>query len=207
MNLITNDCIGAFLYMNVIKENFKNPFMWTRIDLNEFYKLIKLYKEIDFKEIKFTDRTSLKNNLFELCVDQKFNVLMPHMKFDKRCNKVIKRGNDVYYYKIWEYIIDKWYDRLKRMTEEPIFVCHLDYKQTYDSTLDETLFNEIVKYCENNNIKSLFISQLKFDDMTETDYVKKIYFPVYKSSYSHGPQYLIDDYHDLITEKLNELNH
>lgn len=69
--------------------------------------------------------------------------------------------NDVYYCKIWEYIVDKYEERLKRMlmkNETPVFITeweHLDYDETAFWKIEkEHLKYKLVVITYNKNIKT-----------------------------------------------------
>jgi uncharacterized protein (DUF1919 family) len=36
MNIIANDCAGAYLYRDSMKTEFLNPFIWSSIDIDNF---------------------------------------------------------------------------------------------------------------------------------------------------------------------------
>lgn len=40
MNIISNNCVGGFLY-NIRKEKYKNPFIWMRVTGESLKRLIK----------------------------------------------------------------------------------------------------------------------------------------------------------------------
>ena len=50
MNIISNDCTASFIYKE-INEEFKNPFIWTSIDIDNFIKLIENYDTLNFNNI------------------------------------------------------------------------------------------------------------------------------------------------------------
>ena len=50
MNIISNDCTAGFIYKE-INEEFKNPFIWTSIDIDNFIKLIENYDTLNFNNI------------------------------------------------------------------------------------------------------------------------------------------------------------
>lgn len=52
MNIIANDCAGAYIYKDHLKRDFMNPFIWSSIDIANFIKLIEFYNTIDFKNIQ-----------------------------------------------------------------------------------------------------------------------------------------------------------
>jgi len=119
---IVNSCVGAYLYKLCMKKKFDNPFMWGLIDFNSMYYMIQNFENINFKNFEL-----LKDNNwnFSLKIDDKIIIKYIHYKFDPKATKIIKKDFDVFYNKIWEYIIQKYEERLERMLnikEEPIFI-------------------------------------------------------------------------------------
>jgi hypothetical protein len=105
-----------------MKKKFDNPFMWGLIDFNSMYYMIQNFENINFKNFEL-----LKDNNwnFSLKIDDKIIIKYIHYKFDPKATKIIKKDFDVFYNKIWEYIIQKYEERLERMLnikEEPIFI-------------------------------------------------------------------------------------
>ena len=51
-NIISNDCVGAYIYRDCLNTDNLNPFVWCSIDIENFSKLIENYDNINFKNIK-----------------------------------------------------------------------------------------------------------------------------------------------------------
>ncbi len=144
MNIIANSCVGAFLTRDYLKEEFSNPFVWSYIDNKSFYNLIKNYDNINW----FNYELIKDNNWnFSIIIDKQIKVDYPHYKFDINATKLTyfdedKQNRNVYSNKIWEYIIEKYEERTKRMlnkNEKPLFLlatCYdfniKDYNHHYD---------------------------------------------------------------------------
>lgn len=122
MNIICNSCIGGFIYKNELKTSFKNPFIWNIIDFNSMYYMVKNFNQINFNNYELIKD---KKWNFSIVIDGKVKIQYVHYKFDSKSNKPITKYIDVYYNKIWEFIIEKYESRLKRMKEEnsnPLFL-------------------------------------------------------------------------------------
>lgn len=144
MNIISNSCVGAFLTRDYLKEEFSNPFIWSYIDNKSFYNLIKNYDNINW----FNYELVKDNNWnFSIIIDKQIKVDYPHYKFDKNANELTyfdedNQNRNVYSNKIWEYIIEKYEERTRRMltkNEKPLFLlatCYdfniKDYNHHYD---------------------------------------------------------------------------
>jgi uncharacterized protein (DUF1919 family) len=135
MNIISNNCVGGFLY-NIRKEEYKNPFIWMRITGESLKQLVLNYDKINFNNYELTKD---KNWNFSIIVDNIVQIHYSHYKFDAKCNKPIKVNNEIKYNKIWEYIVAKYEERLKKMTETPIFVLDVWYGMYNDQPNE---FNE-----------------------------------------------------------------
>lgn len=119
MNIISNSCLGSYISRDCLKSPYNNPFCWSVIDDNSICNLIKNYQKIDFNKYELTKD---KNWNFYITIDKQVKVWYVHYRFSKTDNTIRKDDVDVFYNKIWEYIIDCYEKRIKRMTETPIFV-------------------------------------------------------------------------------------
>lgn len=122
MNLIGNTCVASYITRDFLKQQFSNPFCWNIIDYDSMYYLINHWSEIDF--LNFNIEKDDKWNL-SIIIDGNVKVQYIHYHFDRNCSSPKVRGNDVYYNKIWEFCVDKYKSRVKRMLdthEEPIFI-------------------------------------------------------------------------------------
>ena len=180
MKIIANDCCGARIYNGVLKENYKTPFIWTRIHNRCFYNLCKQYDLLnfnDFEIIKENDKM-----LFSMSFND-IKISFEHVIFNPKYNNPTKIPPDIHYNKPWKYIFEKWNERLDRMKNElnePIFVFHLDenyiklyrgkeylykiidlFKQNNKKCLVMTDFDDVYLYNLPNNIKYIKIGNPK----------------------------------------------
>ena len=122
MNLIGNTCVASYITRDFLKQQFSNPFCWNIIDYDSMYHLINHWSEIDF--LNFTIEKDDKWNL-SIIIDGNVKVQYIHYHFDRNCASPKVRGNDVYYNKIWEFCVDKYKSRVKKMLEakeDPTFI-------------------------------------------------------------------------------------
>ena len=121
--IICNDCLGARLYEKLGKQ-FSNPFMWNVIKPADFLKLCANWNKIDFEKIRsIYDK---ENNMYGLEIDNKISIYYPHYKKDDSHLTPFKQGIDVFYKFIDKYITEKYFARLERMKERPIFILDVD---------------------------------------------------------------------------------
>lgn len=175
MNLISNCCAAAYIYRDYLKVQYPNPFIWSSIaTYDDMHNLIKNYKNINFNNvemIKFCDYIPITywteynkqyKYLTGLKVDNTFNVFWVHNYYDPNCKTPKICGGEVYYYKNYEYTLDNWYKRIKRMNlnEKPIFMVltQRNHGSTFENSLqllkdfpDEniimiTSFKELLQY-------------------------------------------------------------
>lgn len=146
MNLISNTCVGACLY-KCLNMNYGNPFCWNFIDFNSMYYLIE-----NFENINFLDFTLIKDAKwnFSIIIENKIKIQYVHYKFDKNATKIKIVKADVFYNKIWEYIVEKYKERLKRMNEKPIFIIASIHKYHYYT---EPEIYKICELCRKKNYK------------------------------------------------------
>ena len=156
MNIISNSCIGGFLMRDYLKEKFNNPFIWSYIDNISFFNLIKNYENINWLNFELIKD---KNWNFCILVDNLVKINYPHYHFDPNANKITFFDDDnqhrnVYYNKIWEYIVEKYKTRTERMLKinvKPIFILASCYDGLNDlHQYDNIIINKI------DNLKTEF---------------------------------------------------
>lgn len=122
MQIISNNCLGGFIYRFLNKE-FNNPFIWSLILNPYFEELIENLKTINYNDFTLNKSTK-KLDTFNLLINNKIKLDYIHYHFNENFNKPTicdkygkpdKTGVDVYYNKIWEYIVEKYLNRLNRM--------------------------------------------------------------------------------------------
>lgn len=130
MNLISQNCLSGNIYKNCLKQQFGNPFIWTVVDFNSMLHLVKCWYNINFANYELVKDEHWN---FSIIIDNTVRVQYVHYIFDPKATTIQMHCNvrgDIKYCKIWEYIIQKYEERLNRMLEkkeEPIFcICNSD---------------------------------------------------------------------------------
>lgn len=119
-NIVCNDCVGARIYQEK-KHNYANPFSWCLIPPKDFEVLYKNFNTINFKNY----RLDKEGQWYKIIIDDKVTVFYPHYRYDPNFKEIkSKKPGDlnVYYYKIEDYIKERYEARLARMSGKPIFV-------------------------------------------------------------------------------------
>lgn len=152
MILISHNCLSGHLY-RLLKQKYTCPFIWTVIDFNSMKTLITEWNKINFKNYNLEKDNNWN---FSLIIDNKIKVQYVHYKFDPSAKTLIKKGpGNIYYNKIWEYIINCYEKRSERMIKdniEPIF-CIANFNTIYsDAIYSEKQLNELSQY---KNVKIL----------------------------------------------------
>lgn len=146
MNLISNTCTGALVYRDYFKSPYNNPFCWNFIDAENYYNLIINFENINFSNYDLIRKDTWK---FYIKIDNLVTVYYPHYRFSKYYNKVTQIKDDVFYNKIWEYIVEKYESRAKRMinlNEVPVFIVGSTNKgQLYSKEQFNKFFNITTK--------------------------------------------------------------
>lgn len=175
MNIICNNCVGGRLY-EIRKEQFSSPFIWERIEHSDFIYLIKNFEKINFTNAEFSlEYYKSKDYQNVLCkVDNKISIHFTHYVYDKETNTPTKRNLDILHKDITEYCKTKYFNRLNRMKDNPIFVYSLNrfhysdeeyHKRIKDISLilDKNIY--IITYESKqisielpNNIKVIYVS-------------------------------------------------
>lgn len=138
MLVFSNNCCGAYLY-NYLDVQYNNPAIWCRILFDSMYELIINYHDIDWLNYEIR-KSILKQNTFDIIVDDRLFINYSHYMFDpnyKTVNTTSKYDDlhkvhymgDVKYCKIWEYVVQKYVIRSKRLlecNEQPCFIIRDD---------------------------------------------------------------------------------
>lgn len=120
MNLVGNTCVASYITRDCLKQPFVNPFVWNIINFESCYNLVKYWDKLNFKNYELIKD---KNWNFSIIIDNKVKVQYVHYRFSKEHSKLIIKNNDVYYNRIWEYIIEKYNKRIINIRKEnPIFI-------------------------------------------------------------------------------------
>lgn len=161
MILLSNNCFGGFIYKNILEEQYNSPFVWCRIWEDDYFTLIKDFENINFMnfEIHKTKENEKINDLmecnFNIIIDNKIKVFYNHYRFSSKDDKIRKDGIDIYYNKIWEYIVEKYKERTKRMLTDktkPIILLHCQLGHYYN------IQNDIIKLCNNKKYKYILLT-------------------------------------------------
>lgn len=191
MNIISTNCLAGHLYRDLLKCEYKNPFIWTNIWNKDFLYLIEHFKEIDFHNYEIQKNSNLLL-LFKICIDNKVNVEYNHYIFSTKYNTPTKIGIDIYYNKIWEYISEKYEKRLSLMNNNIDLVAIDDFGGDYD-------INKIYNICKEKQIK-LFMCTDNIPEETNDNCIIRKRFIV--ENHGPGPGDIHLKYGDLIKEFL-----
>lgn len=174
MRIISNDCFSGYLYKHLNKQ-FNHPFFWDLIHIDDFTRLIKNFKNLNFENIEIKCDPGLKN--FRIILDEKIILNKIYYIFNATDDVPRKEGVNVYSNKIWEHIYNEYMKRLSRMQDDDvIFILHndtwcddakdKDYKQKVKS---------LITYCKENKIKLIYLTSFDIDE-EDTSTFKKIFF-------------------------------
>lgn len=175
MNLVNNSCIGSYITQKISPDGFHNPFQWCQIDFESMYYMIKNWSSINWFNYELVKDDKWN---FSIIIDNHIKVNYIHYRFDKNALSPIVKGTEVFYCKIWEYIIEKYETRIKRMlklNEEPIFIL----ANIHDYEINHYTIEEQNKIIELNKYKTI-IAFSKNTKMTSDNSEVINYNTVYK---------------------------
>lgn len=161
MNIISNNCVAAYIYKELLKEEYPHPFMWCYIYGKDFLSLIENYSSINFNDFELSNEGNVLSNNFYIKVGNvKLRYL--HYYFDKNYKIPTLTGynkTDVRYNKIWEYIVEKYTNRLKRFNQnEQPFIIWYDPHNKFNKEL-----KQLPKICEKLCYKCMIFSNEKIE--------------------------------------------
>lgn len=156
MNIISNTCLGAYIQRDILHQQYNNPFCWNIIDAKSMLYLIENYDSINFMNYELVKDAKWN---FTLIIDKHIYVKYVHYLFSPMDDSPRIHNADVYYNKIWEYIIHKYEERLIRMKEnnlKPIFVIGTSWPGNFYTAKEiEMIANANTNYkiiISNNNL-------------------------------------------------------
>ena len=127
-NIITNCCLGAFVTRNILKTQFNNPFVWAWVNATDICYLLEKYETVDFTKFKLQKYTTTPlqdGDCFKICVDGKITIVYSHYQFNSKYSTLYTDNvtNMVYYNKIWEFVVQKYIQRVSRIpSDPPVFI-------------------------------------------------------------------------------------
>lgn len=207
MNIISNNCLGGFFYKNN-NIQYTNPFIWSAILADSMYYLIKNWKNINFNnyiiEKSEFNNTQNKLDIFKLIIDNNIIAHYTHFHFNSTDNKPRIKGFDVFYNKIWEYVINKYENRLKRMNEEPIFIILGEYERNGTNMYDYTFEKEKKILDIKTNYKIILITKykefLEYNDLNHLIILDKTTRGKIINGINPNPEYFYEKHHKEILE-------
>lgn len=176
MNIISHNCVGAYMYIKK-GEIYGNPFMWSVIPPEDFFYLYNHYSEINFDKIEI----AFENNFYKVVIDNKVNVWYVHYKYNEHAMEPTRTiHDDVIYYDIENFILERYKTRLSRMFGEPVFVItdreyitnkqwnftkediekYVNKKDCIVAVYDKTIVGDNVIYMPNKDIEPKEIAEI-----------------------------------------------
>lgn len=156
MNLICNNCVGARFY-TIMGWQFTNPFMWASILPADFVKLVNDFDHLDLTDVSFDLEKWMKNDYYTVVATLSNGVKVHFIHYiqddGKNGHKIeIDDSTNILDADILAFAREKWFTRLSRMTEKPIFLFSFNYckperKSVYMSALKNLLSIKKDKLC------------------------------------------------------------
>lgn len=179
MNIITNDCLGGFIYRDVLKTDFQNPFIWTQMNYKTFIKLIEEYENLNFNNVHIDKNgQELKNN-FITVIDDKIRIENIHIFYSEKDEIPRIEAENVFYKKPDEYIKEKYIKRQNRMCGKPIVIVD-DKFGNYD---------ELIKICKTKKYRCMIFTNNLIENKTHDLYIKNFNIPNLKAPWQFTVKY------------------
>ena len=166
VNLIGNTCIASWMTTKCYNQELINPFTWSILDFDSAYNLVKNYDKINFN---YYELKKDKDWNFSITIDNQVTVQYVHYKFRRNATKLTKDGVDLYWNKIWEYIVNQYKKHIKKMLTyniEPIFI----FGSANKVTRERCLFN-VEQQAKLDELNSKYTIVLSFKEMIEPRHV------------------------------------
>lgn len=160
-NIIGNTCIGAAIYNEQLKTEYQNPFVWSEIDAESMYNLIKHFDDLNFNDNELQKDENWK---FSTIIANKVKVKWIHYIFSPKDTVLRIKAHDAFYNRIWEYIQSRYDARTERMLaqkNEPIFIVGSIHKRHHYSEA------EIKKICSLKTNYKIIVANNNMDFSNE----------------------------------------
>ena len=120
-NIIGNGCFSTFLTKDYLNHEYVNPFIWSLIEYEDMFNLIKNYDNINFNNFT-VNYNKQDNNYFIILDDYHIKIIYLHYKYDKNAKKYTIIGNDGFYCDMENFLKNRWLSHIEKMkTLKPIF--------------------------------------------------------------------------------------
>lgn len=202
MQIISNDCFGSFL-IKKLNLPFENPFVWVRIPLKDFTNLINLFPNLNYDDVEISLNRDYKKEfklwpcdaLSPVITCNSIRFFFNHYKYNANDKTPRKQIPDVFYYRNYEYALEKWNERSKRITnEKPIIILHHNDLQNDKNVEVYKIINE----CKEKDYKLIVISNLPIKSEEKM-------LSIYCSDVSNlGVKDCVDRYFNQIKSFINE---
>lgn len=150
--MICNNCVGACIYKQLGKQ-FSNPFMWSKINEDDFIKLMNNFDSIDFSGIIINVN---KEKQVEIKISNDIKIVYQHYihnsKFEDPTNTT---GFDIECLDIVDYAIEKYYSRLKRMVDDPVFILVEDI---YESRENPNYYDKLLDFAKDDKYEKILFT-------------------------------------------------
>lgn len=177
MFVISNNCCGGWIY-KLLEQRFNNPFIWMLCPSQSIYSLFTYFSDIHWDKFNIAP-SEIKTNTYKITVDGQIDIHYVHYVFnpsksilcDKRSyNRNLPiSDNEIEYCRIWEYVVQKYVERVKRMLtlhESPIFLL------TDHSTKADTMSIDTVMKCPSKYRRILFTTSNRHSEHDSDTIIK-----------------------------------
>ena len=123
MNVVSNNCAGSY-FMTHGSEKLGNPFSWAIITYSSMDNMLSHFYDIDWAKFALNKSTRWPGTVF-VTVDNLVDIHYIHYHHNPVNKTPVVHGHDISSSNIWEYIVEKYTTRLKRMVaakQEPKFL-------------------------------------------------------------------------------------
>ena len=177
MNIISNTCIGAYITRDILKQKYCNPFCWNIIDYVSMVNLINQYDQL--KVLPVNSFRNANNNYATILISNNITIQYVHIKeklFQSIVNKTQPNEDNIFVENCATYAIEKYKERLQRMTEPPVFILQVQSNHPITGNIQQlhhlintvkTTYHIIIVTKEKLSIQSKNIHILnEFDELT-----------------------------------------
>ena len=156
LSLISDDCLGGFIYRDVLKTQYTSPFVWTRMYTDAFIQFIGKLNTIDLHNIDVIKERG-NNNKFGVLIDSTYPLWYHHITFNANANTPKKKksafGIDLEFNMPWQYIHEQYETRLSRLKQNKIIVFN-----DCDNRISAEQIDALKDVCKKNKFGLILLS-------------------------------------------------
>lgn len=178
--VIGTNCCAANFYHNYLNTPFYSPFIWSVVPYESIIKLLNSWESVDWSDIELSPNP-VRPLTVTITINHLIQIHYVHYFYSQQHNTPYSKGASIFYRHIFDYTLNKYIERVKRMLhygemESPLFIIHEEDYNTNQCT------NDLISIMTmSSNFKRYVITHtVNLSDVTCNSNCKYIFDPIKK---------------------------